>query len=150
MARVNARLSPDAPASAAAARPGPTLYRKQSSWPLTHTPPWKYRGSSGPDRVDSSVTERDRRSVICARTVLLHVAPSTDGRSLVGVASGVADRPAGGEMVPSGARSGAFTAWCTQPVATRQHARANATSARPLEARVSFRAQARDFGLTSA
>ncbi len=95
------------------------------------------------------MTERDRRSVICARTVLLHVAPSTDG-SLLGVASGVAGRPADGEVMPPGARSGAFAACCTQPVATRQHARANAASARPREARVSFRAQARDFGLTSA
>src|SRR2546426_1960646 len=126
MARVNARVSPDAPASAAAARPGPTLHRKQSSWPLTHTPPWKYRGAAGPDRVDRSTTERDRRSVICARTVLLTAAPSTDG-SLVGVAG----RPVDGEVRPPGAPNGDFAPWCTQPVATRQHASANAASARP-------------------
>jgi hypothetical protein len=99
--------------------------------------------------------------MICARTVLLTVAPSTDGR-LVGVASGVAARPAGGEVGGPGAPGGAFAAWCTQPVATRQHASASAASARPLETSletpletpletlVSFRAQARGPGLTSA
>src|SRR5207244_4076383 len=60
-------LSPVVAATAAAATPGPTLHRKQSSRPLSHAPPLKYRGSEALDCDDSDRIASDSRATISAR-----------------------------------------------------------------------------------